>query len=350
MGQSTEILCALPGRRRSQVGDQGGRLRGDLTRNLFGVGRGGRRPGDRHRPAPQAALEELAREQTRLELIRQTSLEALRHVPLPDAIVIDGDHNYYTVSQELALIGERAPGEDLPLLLFHDVCWPHGRRDDYFDPEQIPAGPTGTPRWARPGHLPENPGVDPRGLPYPSRPGRRGPGNGVSQRSRDSGGRAPGRPARGRARLLRPGRGLANPNDRAPPALPRCSIPSTAIRCSSAWRPAAYCNSRATTASRPSCGSSRGSWPTSGLCWTACSTRVPSPGRAAVGAARPRRNRRRHVTALPGGHPGRAGRPLLTSRVGVRQHSSGPEVAWRRPRSGQYRQSPAPVETADGGC
>ena len=32
-----------------------------------------------------------------------------------------------------------APGAELPLLLFHDVCWPHARRDDYFAPEQIPA-------------------------------------------------------------------------------------------------------------------------------------------------------------------------------------------------------------------
>ena len=52
--------------------------------------------------------------------------------------MIDGDHNYYTVSEELRLIGERAPGSELPLLLFHDVRWPHGRRDDYFDVAQIP--------------------------------------------------------------------------------------------------------------------------------------------------------------------------------------------------------------------
>ena len=53
-------------------------------------------------------------------------------------MIIDGDHNYFTVSEELRLIGERAPGAELPLLLFHDVCWPHGRRDDYFDAELIP--------------------------------------------------------------------------------------------------------------------------------------------------------------------------------------------------------------------
>ena len=81
----------------------------------------------------------LARERPELELVRATSLEALPRIPLPDAVIIDGDHNYYTVSEELRLIGERAPGAELPLLLFHDVCWPHGRRDDYFAPELIPA-------------------------------------------------------------------------------------------------------------------------------------------------------------------------------------------------------------------
>jgi hypothetical protein len=58
---------------------------------------------------------------------------------MPDAVIIDGDHNYYTVSDELRLIAERVGDGHLPLLLFHDVSWPHARRDDYFAPEQIPA-------------------------------------------------------------------------------------------------------------------------------------------------------------------------------------------------------------------
>ena len=54
-------------------------------------------------------------------------------------MIIDGDHNYFTVREELRLIGERAPGAELPLLLFHDVGWPHARRDDYHDADAIPA-------------------------------------------------------------------------------------------------------------------------------------------------------------------------------------------------------------------
>jgi hypothetical protein len=89
-------------------------------------------------PSPQPELVALGEQRPELELVRETSTEALRHVPLPDAAIIDGDHNWFTVSEELRLIAERA-GSELPLLLFHDVSWPHARRDDYFDPAAIPA-------------------------------------------------------------------------------------------------------------------------------------------------------------------------------------------------------------------
>ena len=89
-------------------------------------------------PAPQPDLVASSASIRNWSLIRATSLEALGEIPLPDAVVIDGDHNYFTVREELRLIGERAQGAELPLLLFHDVCWPHGRRDDYFDAGAIP--------------------------------------------------------------------------------------------------------------------------------------------------------------------------------------------------------------------
>ncbi len=89
-------------------------------------------------PAPRPALVELRQDRSDLELIRAPSDEALGRIELPDAVVLDGDHNYYTVSEELRIIGERAVGAAFPLLLFHDVGWPWGRRDSYFDPERIP--------------------------------------------------------------------------------------------------------------------------------------------------------------------------------------------------------------------
>jgi hypothetical protein len=95
--------------------------------------------------------------------------------------VIDGDHNYYTVAEELRIIAERAAGEQrrLPMVLLHDVGWPHGRRDDYYLPEQIPAEhrhaivPEGC-------LYPGDPGTRPGALPYHHPAAREGgPRNGV---------------------------------------------------------------------------------------------------------------------------------------------------------------------------
>jgi hypothetical protein len=137
-------------------------------------------------PAPQPGLVELADAGDAVELVRQTSLEALPRIPLPDAIVLDGDHNYWTVSRELALIAERASGEDLPLLMFHDVCWPHARRDDYFDPAQIPAEARHPVAGQRRGIVPGEPGLRHDGLPYPKSAAHEGgPGNGVLTAAED---------------------------------------------------------------------------------------------------------------------------------------------------------------------
>jgi len=89
-------------------------------------------------PLPPDELEALAKAHPELELLRQTGQEVLRERDFDDAIIIDGDHNYYTLGEELKIIGERAPGADMPLLMFHDVCWPHARRDTYYAPERIP--------------------------------------------------------------------------------------------------------------------------------------------------------------------------------------------------------------------
>jgi SAM-dependent methyltransferase len=131
-------------------------------------------------PEPQDGLVALARERPELELVRETSLAALPRIPLPDAVVIDGDHNYHTVAEELRLIGERAAGADLPLLLFHDVCWPHARRDDYFAPELIPEDARHPLAGENGGIFPGDPGLRPGGLPYPRSAAREGgPRNGV---------------------------------------------------------------------------------------------------------------------------------------------------------------------------
>jgi cephalosporin hydroxylase len=68
------------------------------------------------------------------------SLDVLPTLEPVDAALIDGDHNWYTVYNELRLLadGARRGGKPLPLMILHDVLWPYGRRDLYYSPDQIP--------------------------------------------------------------------------------------------------------------------------------------------------------------------------------------------------------------------
>ena len=68
-----------------------------------------------------------------------TSLEILPQLREPfDCILIDGDHNWYTVYQELQTIAGRKLLRPGGIVFFHDVEWPWGRRDMYYQPEVIP--------------------------------------------------------------------------------------------------------------------------------------------------------------------------------------------------------------------
>jgi cephalosporin hydroxylase len=71
---------------------------------------------------------------------RALSVDVLPTLGPVDAALIDGDHNWYTVYNELRLLAEgaRRHGTRLPVLILHDVLWPYGRRDLYYAPEQIP--------------------------------------------------------------------------------------------------------------------------------------------------------------------------------------------------------------------
>ena len=68
------------------------------------------------------------------------SLDALGDVGPADAVLIDGDHNWYTVINELRQVFDRAQAErkPSPVVFFHDIGWPYGRRDLYYLPETIP--------------------------------------------------------------------------------------------------------------------------------------------------------------------------------------------------------------------
>jgi methyltransferase family protein len=152
---------------------------GDITRLLLEWSEGSDTRIVSIDPDPQPRLRELAEQHSRLDLVRATSLEALPKLEPADAVIVDGDHNYYTVHEELRLIGERAGDGALPLILCHDVSWPHARRDSYYAPELIPEEhrqPTVEGGYVFPGE----PGLREGGLIYrcPATT-EGGPGNGV---------------------------------------------------------------------------------------------------------------------------------------------------------------------------
>lgn len=71
-------------------------------------------------------------------LLLAYSPEALVGLPAADAYLVDGDHNYWVVSEELRAIHKATEGR-MPVLFMHDVGWPCARRDQYYDPAKIPA-------------------------------------------------------------------------------------------------------------------------------------------------------------------------------------------------------------------
>lgn len=70
---------------------------------------------------------------------RAWSCDALPLCVPPDFVIIDGDHNWYTVLQELTSIDALAKASGkFPVVLVHDVGWPYARRDAYVLPGMIP--------------------------------------------------------------------------------------------------------------------------------------------------------------------------------------------------------------------
>lgn len=69
----------------------------------------------------------------------QKSLEVIPNLSPAELVLLDGDHNWFTVYNELGLLYLRAAtsGKAPPLVLLHDVAWPYARRDLYYDPDGI---------------------------------------------------------------------------------------------------------------------------------------------------------------------------------------------------------------------
>ncbi len=74
----------------------------------------------------------------RIKIHNNTSLNILPKLPAFDVGLIDGDHNWYTVYNELRIIEQMHETKNFPFLILHDVSWPYARRDMYYDPSSIP--------------------------------------------------------------------------------------------------------------------------------------------------------------------------------------------------------------------
>ena len=89
-------------------------------------------------PNPKFNLEEFSKNYgNKFNLYDDISLKVLPTLKDYDCVLIDGDHNWYTVYNELKII-ESNEKDNFPLIFLHDISWPYGRRDLYYDPSQIP--------------------------------------------------------------------------------------------------------------------------------------------------------------------------------------------------------------------
>jgi hypothetical protein len=94
-------------------------------------------------PAPHPAFhEELARFDGGYAFHAAKSLDVIADLPPADFILLDGDHNWFTVYNELQSIFVRAhvAGCAPPIIVMHDVAWPYARRDMYYDLAAIGEG------------------------------------------------------------------------------------------------------------------------------------------------------------------------------------------------------------------
>jgi len=90
-------------------------------------------------PAPKPEFLAWAAANPHVRHVAKPSLDAMGDMADVDAWVIDGDHNHYTVTRELAIADRLSQRDGRPLLAFlHDVAWPCARRDMYYAPERVP--------------------------------------------------------------------------------------------------------------------------------------------------------------------------------------------------------------------
>lgn len=126
------LLDTVAPRRLVELGGEGGQLTAELADWAE------RNDAELHcvEPEPSTTLVALAGS-GRLLLTAGKSPGALADLPRFDLVVIDGDHNWHVVSGELRAVF--AGAETPPVAVLHDVGWPAARRDQYYDPDDVPA-------------------------------------------------------------------------------------------------------------------------------------------------------------------------------------------------------------------
>lgn len=89
-------------------------------------------------PFPDSSVSELEQQYPdEFTLLRDLSLNVLSDIKTADVYFIDGDHNWYTVFNELKTI-ESKTTNNFPLVFLHEMDWPYDRRDLYYNPDDIP--------------------------------------------------------------------------------------------------------------------------------------------------------------------------------------------------------------------
>lgn len=132
------LLDAAEARVIAEVGVERGQTTGLLLE------RAGRNGGTIHAIDPEPRFD-VARAElehgSSFQMHRSRSHDVLGSIAGLDAVLLDGDHNWFTVRGELDRLARRADLDSapLPLVFAHDAGWPYGRRDMYYDPEAIPA-------------------------------------------------------------------------------------------------------------------------------------------------------------------------------------------------------------------
>ena len=129
------ILTAAGARNVAEIGAEFGGMSTHLA--AYTAGRGGTLTSID--PAPKPEFLAWAAQNPNVRHIAEPSPGALDQTGDVDAWLVDGDHNLFTVYNELHRIDKLSARDGKPLLvLLHDVGWPCARRDLYYAPDQIP--------------------------------------------------------------------------------------------------------------------------------------------------------------------------------------------------------------------